>query len=88
MNFSEYLSNNNINFSEYLSNCPSKNDLYRFSNIKLKKKRARKKFEKNCHRYVSEKIYKEYIAKIMCMPIMRSLNYAELGKKLIMVEQF
>jgi hypothetical protein len=87
MNFTEYLSNNNMNFTEYLSNSPSKKDLYRFSNIKLKKKRARKKFEKNCYRYVSAKIYNEYLAKIMCMPIMRSLNYAELGKKLVMVEQ-
>ena len=76
-----------MNFTEYLSNSPSKKDLYRFSNIKLKKKRARKKFEKNCYRYVSAKIYNEYLAKIMCMPIMRSLNYAELGKKLVMVEQ-
>ncbi len=87
MNFIEYLSNNNMNFTEYLSNCPSKKDLYKFSNIKLKKKRAKKKFEKNCHRYVSAKIYKEYLAKIMCIPIMRSLNYAELGKKLIMVDK-
>lgn len=87
MNFIEYLSNIPSKI-EYLPNIPSKKDLYKFSNIKLKKKRARKKFEKNCYRYVSAKIYNEYTAKIMRMPIIRSLNYAELGKKLIMVEKF
>lgn len=71
----------------YLPNRPSIKDLYCFSKINLKKKRARKKFEKNYRRYVSKKIYNEYISKIICVPIMRSLNYVELGKKLIIVEQ-
>ena len=69
-----------------LPNNPTKADLYKFSKIKLKKKRAKRKFEKYWYRYVSDKIYAEFMAKVVVAPIARPINYQEIGRKLIHVE--
>jgi len=65
---------------------PTIEDLKKFSKIRLKKRRSIKKFHKDWRRYVSTSIGDEYLAKRLCMPIKRSLGYAELGEKLIMVD--
>ncbi len=61
--------------------------LYKFSSIRLKKKRMIKKFNKAFNKYVPSRIFREYLAKIMCMPIRRSLNYESIGRKLFGIEQ-
>ena len=66
---------------------PTIEDLKKYSKIRLKKKRSIKKFNKNPLRYVSDEIAKEYMLKRLCAPLLRSLNYAELGKKLFHVEE-
>jgi hypothetical protein len=63
------------------------NDLKRFSRINLKKKKNLRKFLKSPARYIKEKIWREYLAKIMALPLMRSLNYSEIGRKLIMIDE-
>jgi len=57
--------------------------LHEFATINIKKKRFRKKFNKHTFKYLPTKI----IGLLMCIPIARPLNYAELGRKLIMVDE-
>ena len=66
---------------------PSFKDLKRFSKIRLKKRRSQKKFRKQWYRYVSEAILNEYFSKVMTAPLRIPLNYSELGRKLLMVEE-
>ena len=66
---------------------PKRNDLFKYSKIRLKKKRMRKKFLKRYYAYVARKIWFEYLAKCMVAPIRTSLNYAGLGRKLFRVEE-
>jgi hypothetical protein len=70
-----------------LPETPTKTDLYKYSRIKLRKKRSIKKFNKYWIRYISNDVYVEYMAKIMCAPIRRSLNYSEIGRKLIIIDE-
>lgn len=67
---------------------PTIQDLFKYSKVSLKKKRMRRKFIRNWSKYVSNDIYVEYMAKCYAS-ILRGMkmNYAELGKKLIMVEE-
>ena len=69
-----------------LSNNPTKDDLRKFSRIKLKKKRAKRKFEKYWYRYISDEIYAEFMAKVVVAPLRRPMNYQEIGRQLIAVE--
>ena len=57
--------------------------LHEFSTINIRKKRFRKKFDKHPCRYLPPKI----IGLLMCISIMRPRNYAEIGRKLFMVEK-
>ncbi len=63
------------------------NDLKRYSRINLKKRKNPRKFLKRPARYVRDGIWAEYLAHIMVLPIIRSLNYNEIGKKLIMIDE-
>jgi len=69
-----------------LPNTPTKDDIRKFSKIRLRKKRAKKKFDKYWYRYVSDEIYAEFMAKVVVAPIARPINYQEIGRKLISVE--
>ena len=69
-----------------LSKIPTKSDLCKFSKIRLRKKRSRKNFDKYWYRYVSSEIYSEFMAKVFVAPILRPLNYNDIGKKLFFVE--
>lgn len=63
----------------------TKEELFKYSSIRLKKKRFRKKFLKNVHRYIPEKIYIDYLARVMVVPIMRN-SFADVGRKLCSIE--
>jgi len=65
---------------------PTKDDLLRFSKIRLRKKRSKKKFNKYWYRYIPDSIYAEFMAKTLVRPIINPINYAEIGKKLLHVE--
>ena len=69
-----------------LPNNPTKDDLRKFSKIRLKKKRAKKKFDKYWYRYISDEIYAEFMGKVM-MPLMATpMNYQEIVRELISIE--
>ena len=69
-----------------LPDTPTIRDLYKYSKIRLRKTRARKKFAKNAYRYVPEKVYIEFISKMVVFPIRRALHYSAIGRKLFTVE--
>jgi hypothetical protein len=71
----------------FLNESPKLTDLFRFSKIRLRKKRSRKKFAKNYSKYVNVRIAEEFLVKSLVMPLRRSLKYGEIGKKLLMVDQ-
>jgi len=72
--------------SEYISDIPTIRDLYKYSKIRLRKKRLRKKFAKQPRRYVPEKVYFEFIRKMLTLPIRRTMCYSAIGRKLFTVE--
>ena len=66
---------------------PGRKDLQKFCKIRLRKKRAKRKFEKYWYRYVPESIYAEYMAKVFVKPLLNPINYSDIGRKLFMVEE-
>jgi hypothetical protein len=68
----------------YLPIEPTIFDLMKYSRIRLRKKRFKKKFIKNYIKYIPEVIYKEYLDKVTHKPIM---TYASLGGIVIGIKQ-
>jgi len=62
-------------------------DLKKFSKIRLRKKRAKKKFKKRFVRYVSGDIAAKWMGVCFSRLVARPLNYQSIGRKLFMVEE-
>jgi hypothetical protein len=70
---------------------PTPDDLLKFSNIRRKKKwknnnRYRRKFYHNWQKYVPDSIYREFMAKVIMMPLRRRINYSEIARRLVTIE--
>ena len=67
---------------------PRKEDLERFSAIRLKKKRLKKKFSKHYRKYLPEKVFLEYWARTaLIKPLMGVLEYNLILKEVVRIEK-
>ena len=65
---------------------PTFDDLKKYSKIRLRKSRSKKKFRKNLHKYLPRRIWLEYLSSAMVAPIRRALRYDSIGRKIFHVE--
>jgi len=65
---------------------PTRQDLYKYSKIRLRKKRLIKKFNSNWAKYVSDDIFVEFMAKVFSAILYRKMDYQEIGRQLFSVE--
>ena len=65
---------------------PTFDDLKKYSKIRLRKSRSKKKFRKNLHKYLPRRIWLEYLSSAMVAPIRRALRYDSIGRKILHVE--
>jgi len=62
-------------------------DLMKFSTIRLKTKRARKKFLKNPSKYVGRSILREYLGNVMAQPILDGLERESVARRCFQLEE-
>ena len=62
-------------------------DLKKFSKIRLRKKRSKKKFEKDYRRYVRRDVSMAWLAKCIVEPIRRTMGFDGIGRKIFQLEE-